>query len=209
MSLDLLDKPTTETVVDPSDSIDARRETYLNPSRMIVAEPRFTEYELSESDRREKDAEDVTFKVPSLLPPLRRVVEVGAVSNRPRKLSLLQQWEGVVSEISGDYFWADLKDLSGLSKNSEVVELPLSDISEKDKDILKVGSVFYWSIGYEKKEYGQITRISEIRVKRAPKWTTRMLDQAGEEAERLLTKLTGACKEASADAAKRKPTAGS
>ncbi len=108
-----------------------------------------------------------------------------------RPFEVLQQWEGVVSKVTEDSVWADLVDLTDRSRSEEVVELPLAEVSEADRSILKPGSVFYWAIGREWSPGGQMRRVSEIRVRRTPQWTQRSVDVLKAKALTLMERFNG------------------
>jgi hypothetical protein len=84
---------------------------------------------------------------------------------------VLQQWEGVVTEIHEDTFCATLIDLTNNAQPRELVKLYLSEISDADRHIFSEGSVFYWTIGRHWSPGGQMTRVSKIRLRRTPRWT--------------------------------------
>jgi hypothetical protein len=104
-----------------------------------------------------------------------------------RQFRVLQQWEGVVTRIDGDWFEADLRDLTAPNNPMEIAEFPFAEISPADKPLIRPGCVFYWVIGYETRSGGQITNTSEIRVRRAPQWTQRKLDELKARARELFT----------------------
>lgn len=96
----------------------------------------------------------------------------------PRRFEILQQWEGTITNVEQDAFWADLHDVTTPSNPTEIVELPIDEIAISDRPLLRPGSVFYWSVGYETSPGGQIRRVSEIRLRRTPVWSQRALDHA-------------------------------
>jgi hypothetical protein len=102
---------------------------------------------------------------------------------------VLQQWEGVVTEVADDSFFADLQDLNDSAEPIEVVELPFEEVPKDDRPLLQEGAVFYWSIGYETTAGGTLRRMSEIRLRRTPRWTKRAHRQAEQRAEELLERL--------------------
>lgn len=79
----------------------------------------------------------------------------------------LQKWQGVVKSVSDDIFVAHVTDLLR-SVPEEEVELFCSDIQDDDKELLFVGAVFYWCIGYIFSSSGQLTRASFLRFQRLP-----------------------------------------
>jgi len=96
----------------------------------------------------------------------------------------LQKWEGYVTKISKDSILVRLIDLTE-GRPEEEAEIPLEEISEEDKDLIREGAVFYWNIGYKDSKSGQRTRVSIIRFQRLPKWRKKEKDVAEQEAERL------------------------
>ena len=104
------------------------------------------------------------------------LVRLKTSASPPRRFRILQRWEGIVTGISEDTVWADLTDMTDASNPQEVVSFSLDDISEADRTILAEGSSFYWSLGYETSEGGQIKRVSEIRLRRNLLWSQRHVD---------------------------------
>ena len=97
---------------------------------------------------------------------------------------LLQKWEGTVTRITTDSFIATLKDLTTGGEDEEV-EIPIEEIAPADADLVSVGAVFYWCIGYRDTLIGQRMKESEIRFRRLPRWSQRELQTAQKEAEEL------------------------
>ena len=100
-----------------------------------------------------------------------------------RRFKMLQQFEGVVTKLTSDSFWADLYDITVSSRPMEVVEIDLEQLCDDDISLLRPGSVFYWCIGYNLSPEGGKQLVSEIRVQRTPLWTQRRLDEAKKRAE--------------------------
>jgi hypothetical protein len=96
----------------------------------------------------------------------------------------LQKWEGVVLAVEHDSFLARLIDLTQ-GGTEEEAEFSLDDISEEDKPLLKPGAIFYWNIGYHDSRTGQRRKVSEIRFRRLPAWTSKEIEAAKREAIRL------------------------
>lgn len=119
---------------------------------------------------------------PRLVAPLIRL-PVGTLPLE--RVRVLQQWEGVVTDVTDDSFFADLQDLSDSSQPLEVVEIPIEEVSEDDRPLLAEGAVFYWSIGHETSAGGTLRRMSEIRMRRMPRWTKRDIQNVAKRAEEL------------------------
>lgn len=104
-------------------------------------------------------------------PPLFRVT-----SNVTEQMAIaLQRWEGMVTTIKEDTFVARLKDLS-TDIAEEEVEMTMRDVSDDDKDLVQIGAIFYWSIGYETTATRQVKRTSIIKFRRLPAWSAHELN---------------------------------
>lgn len=105
-----------------------------------------------------------TLSFPPRLPP-----------PRPRvTLHALQEWEGYIVEIDGDELVVRLVDLTaGSTHEEEEAVIPLAEISECDADIVRVGSIFRWVVGYERSPSGTKKRVSQIVFRDLPRMTER------------------------------------
>ena len=121
-------------------------------------------------------------RMPRLVSPL---IRLPAGTLPKKRVQVLKQWEGVVTDVTSDSFFADLQDLGDSSLPLEVVEIPIAEVSEDDRPLLSEGAIFYWSLGYETSPGGQLRRMSEIRLRRTPRWTKRTLENVKQRAEEL------------------------
>jgi hypothetical protein len=76
----------------------------------------------------------------------------------------VQNWRGVISQMNATSFVARLEDLTK-GGTDELGEFDFSDISDDDKKLIRVGAIFYWSVGLYM-EHGQIAKRSDIRFQR-------------------------------------------
>jgi hypothetical protein len=95
----------------------------------------------------------------------------------------LQKWLGVVTGIRKKSFSADLINLTHQGYDEET-EISIEEITDEDRGLIKLGSFFYWSIGYHHSYSGQRTRMSQIRFKRMPGWDKTVLKGAEIKAEK-------------------------
>lgn len=96
----------------------------------------------------------------------------------------LQEWEGYVTKVANDYFCARLIDLtSGDLVAKEEAEFPLTDVSRDDRELLVIGAIFRWLIGYQRHGRGPLQRVSQIQFRRIPAWTERDFAVANEFAD--------------------------
>ncbi|MEE1951357.1 hypothetical protein V0R48_20490 [Pseudomonas alcaligenes] len=100
----------------------------------------------------------------------------------------LQEWEGVVLDISEDGFYSRLVDLSN-PKIIEEGEFKQEDVSEDQLPLLRVGAIFRWSIGYERLPGGQRRKSSGIVFRRLPAWTSKEIAESKNKADQLLAEL--------------------
>lgn len=172
--------------------------SYLHPDqgetlgrRDRVVPPRWTRQRvrsdpspLSSPPREPSSDVAITAQLPRVeISPL---VRLWTTEGPPRRFKMLQQWEAIVTALAEDCFVVRLRDLSCPKLPDEVAELPLAEIPESDRELLAPGSIIYWSIGYETSEGGQIRRVSELRLKRRPVWTERMLAEIKKKAATML-----------------------
>jgi hypothetical protein len=102
-----------------------------------------------------------------ILPKFRNVPR-----NREVSFPALQEWEGCVVEVSGLNFTARLIDITSNSKVvEEEADFPIEDVSESERDLLRPGAIFRWSIGYQRSRGGTRKRVSQVVFRRLPQWT--------------------------------------
>jgi hypothetical protein len=100
-----------------------------------------------------------------------------------------QKWEGFVIEVKKDTFIARLTPIIGQGPDQET-EIYLDEIEPEDQSLIQPGAIFYWSIGYLDRPSGR-RRVSIIRFRRLPTWTTKEREIAKAKAAELETFLDG------------------
>jgi hypothetical protein len=106
------------------------------------------------------------------------------------RLLVLQQWEGVVTEVYSDSFLTNLVDLTaGETDVSDEAELPMGDLSADDRKILQQGAVFRWLIGYRISPRGTRERISSIFFRRVAGPTEDQISEMKKEARQLAASI--------------------
>jgi hypothetical protein len=105
------------------------------------------------------------------------------------RLEVLASWEGAVLAITKNAqpFTARLCDLD--SDEISEAEFDISDVSRIDLDLLQIGGIFRWLIGYRKQSYGQQERISALVFRRLPAWSSIDIEQAVAEGKRLADRI--------------------
>ncbi len=97
----------------------------------------------------------------------------------------LQEWEGYVTEINDTEFTANLTDLTAKATYAEEATIPLDEISEDDAAKMRVGSIFRWVIGYERRS-GTKKRVSYIVFRDLPAITKADLQKGEEWARKIM-----------------------
>lgn len=115
-----------------------------------------------------------------LLPPVSVAIGKECPALQPHQL-----FEGTVTDVADDFFWATLTDKTTPSNPDENVKFDCHELSLEDRGLVSRGSVFYWIIGKERTVGGQIKNISIVQFRRVPAWTGSAIAQATERAQRL------------------------
>jgi hypothetical protein len=113
--------------------------------------------------------------------PVRPIVRLGSA------LTPLREWEGFVEAISAESFFvklSDVTDTAGLP--TDEAEFELKDLSGADRELLRVGSIIRWVVGFERLANDQRQRVSRVHVRRIPVFRVSGIDEARNEAEQLL-----------------------
>lgn len=106
-------------------------------------------------------------------------------------LEPLQEWEGYVTEVGRESFTARLVDVTARRKlEEEEAEFPISDLSDTDREQLKLGAVFRWVIGYQRSLGGTKRRVSQLTFRRMPAWSKRDLVRAAKKARSFARSIT-------------------
>lgn len=101
--------------------------------------------------------------------------------------SKVQTWIGYVTAVQAGSFFARIED-TRLQGTYEEAEFDLEEVEEEDKTLLSIGSIFYWSIGYEYRG-GTKSKQSVLRFKRLPKLNASDIDSAANLRDELFDNL--------------------
>jgi len=80
-----------------------------------------------------------------------------------------QKWVGYITELNKDFYTARLEDITH-GGTYEVGDFFYDEVSKEDREYLKLGAIFYWSVGHSVRN-GQVIKESIVRFQRLPKWT--------------------------------------
>jgi hypothetical protein len=104
---------------------------------------------------------------------------------RTSRQIISHHWECTVEAIGEDEFVATLRSLRDHADSEKEAQIPLDEVSLDDMELLEVGAVFYWTIGYETSPAGTRRRFSQIKFRRLPAWTKKDLARVDEKADEL------------------------
>lgn len=101
--------------------------------------------------------------------------------------TLLAEWNGCVSSIEPHFFTATLKGIygEGIQGEYEDAEIPISDVSESDSELLRPGHFFRLCVFYEVSEDGQPRRFTQVIFRRLPAYRQHDLDKADERGDEI------------------------
>lgn len=128
--------------------------------------------------------EETLSKISFAVPPEQPDTKVAGRFQNAGLFKKLGAWQGVVSKIEGDCFWATLTDLAGVRPLQEA-EFFVEDVPSSDRGLVQEGAVFYWNIGFIDTATGMRDRVSQLRFRRLPAWRETELKRAKVDAERL------------------------
>jgi hypothetical protein len=113
-----------------------------------------------------------------------------AAVDTPREpYDLKQKWEGYVLEVGQETFRARLTAIAG-EPGQHIANIYLAEVDNAEKDLVKPGSIFYWSIGYRDLTSGR-RRESFIRFQRLPYRSERDFVAARQRGRELLQLFRG------------------
>jgi hypothetical protein len=95
-----------------------------------------------------------------------------------------QKWIGNVIEINNNSFIAKLIDKTN-NGTYEIGEFEIKEVSEDDKSLLKIGSTFYFSVGFRNDKNGQKSKSNVLRFQRLANWTEDEMFNAIDSANQL------------------------
>ena len=181
----------------PSLYMDRKWEVITNPDVTSYGQPAFQEYGFidfkedvcvdSKINSTYIDIDDKSNLLQKEIPET-PIIWYPAKYQRATLFTSLIKWRGVVLEIYKDCFLCRLVDQEGNSPYEEA-EILLSEISDEDLQLIDIGAVFYWSIGYQTNPSGSRIRSSIIRFRRLPVWRSEELSEAQKKAEKTLIAL--------------------
>lgn len=98
----------------------------------------------------------------------------------------IQTFEGrVINVIDGEVMDVILVDKTGCMPDHEAT-IELQWVSDQDRDLVKLGAIFYLSLYKQRSQSGSIRNSEEIRFRRLPSWSHNSIDGIRTKADELL-----------------------
>lgn len=148
----------------------------------VDSEIEFSNLTQSKTEISQPEQAEKIFKEADLLS---KIVEVSRLESRPETFRVLQSWECVVKAFDIQRIVAVTKDLINRDNPDEEIEVDLETIPEADHDLIQLGAVFYWHVGYLKDAKGTVMRGSVFRFRRLPAWSRKDIENASLKADEL------------------------
>jgi len=104
--------------------------------------------------------------------------------NTVEKFQVLAEWIGIVTEIHDSHFKAIVKDNYDGSLSEETVEFENDDLSERDRKLLQVEAVFYWTVGYQTSHKTKV-KASKIVFRHMPPLSESIMEIIDKEASKM------------------------
>jgi hypothetical protein len=120
---------------------------------------------------------------PEVAEPIRK--DKLAIAFPSRINTLLHQWECTIIKECADTVECEMHDLTEPGRTVEYGEVFLNAFNHFDRHLLREGAVFYWSVGQETNDVGQVRTFSQLRVRRMPPLTSLQSREIMSRAERL------------------------
>ena len=114
---------------------------------------------------------------------LRSNTTVPSMAHRAIGATILQIWEGTVSQCLPDSIVAILRDKSG-GLPDHTATISREWIHEQDYDLVEMGAVFYLTL-FKEKQRGSLSNKEELRFRRTPNWSAKNLAKLKELAAEL------------------------
>jgi hypothetical protein len=97
----------------------------------------------------------------------------------------IEVWEGEVRSIDERKNVMQVRLTPKLSKAEQHTgEIDLEWVAEQDRDLLKPGAVFYWTL-YKETRRGTVINAQSLRFRRLPNWSRRQIQRVREESKDL------------------------
>lgn len=105
-------------------------------------------------------------------------------------LKVLQNWEGIVTSVDEDSFFAAMRLTNNEDDRAEdAFEIDMDNVATGDRELVDVGAVFYLTVGLRKQKGMRPEKTSIVVFRRMPVWSRRDIQKAELAADDLWGKL--------------------
>lgn len=131
-----------------------------------------------------KEAQTATEKSDKIFPTNRRAV---VLLPRQEPFVVLKSWEGVVTSVGTETFFAAMRSLDDDKKRAETeFEVDLSEVLSGDRDLVREGAIFYLTVGISYPKGGIPGKTTRIVFRRMPRWSTQDIKRAEAATDKLM-----------------------
>lgn len=103
---------------------------------------------------------------------------------------VVRNWEGVVTAVDHSVFYGAVRDTSDIVQVPEdELEIEFDSVAEGDRDLVREGAVFYFTVGNRRVRGGSREISTRIVFRRMPRWSLRDIERAESATTDLYEKL--------------------
>lgn len=114
-------------------------------------------------------------------PPLQRERE---------RFEVLDNWEGVVKAVEGDFFFASMRHTnSEIERAEDEFEVHIDNVARGDRELVRIGAIFYLTVGIRHPRGEGPQKTTQLIFRRMPRWSSRDIARAEAAATELWEKL--------------------
>ncbi len=161
-------------------------EDYKQPDRLL---PVIFHWSGNSANLREADFDTSDSTVQGLCVRSRRN-KFGGLRRERERLEVLDNWEGVVTAVEGDSFFASMRRTNSKIKRAEdEFEINIDNVARGDRELVHVGAVFYLTVGTRHPHGEGPQKTTLIIFRRMPRWSSRDIARAEAASTELWEKL--------------------
>ena len=99
---------------------------------------------------------------------------------------ILGHWEGMVTIVEQRSFFAAMRSRDSEQElPDEQFEIDLDNVDEGDRELVREGAVFYLTVGIRRARGEGPAKTTRVVFRRMPRWSSRDIERAESEAEKL------------------------
>lgn len=113
-----------------------------------------------------------------------------SLHQQPERFQTIKNWEGVVTSVEGDSFFASMRLTNSKSERAEdEFEIDIDNVARGDRDLVREGAIFYLTVGIRRPRGEGPQKTTRIIFRRMPRWSSRDIERGEAAATELWEKL--------------------